>query len=334
MDILISDTQSAFLAGRHILDGPFILDEVLQWCKRMKKHAMFFKVDFAKAYDSVRWDYLLDILQAFGFGSTWCNWIRGTFTYANTSILVNGSPTKEFSLHRGLRQGDPLAPYLFILVMESLHLSFSRAIADGLFKGLSLSGSLQLTHLFYADDAMFLGEWSHSNLHGIVTILKSFYLASGLQINLNKSQLLGVGVSQIEVENAATSIGCSIMNNSFRYLGVMVGQNSSRLSAWEDTIAKLKSRLSKWKMKTLSIGGRFTLLKSVLGATPIYNMSIFKVPKGILKVMESIRRRFFYGIEPSDNKITWVAWNKVLASKKQGGLGVSSFYSLNRALLL
>ena len=76
----------------------------------------------------------------------------------------------------------------------------------------------------------------------------------------------------------------------------MVGQNSSRLSAWDDTIAKLKSRLSKWKMKTLSIGGRFTLLKSVLGATPIYNMSIFKVPKGILKVMESIRRRFFMAL--------------------------------------
>ncbi|GJY62634.1 RNA-directed DNA polymerase, eukaryota [Tanacetum coccineum] len=334
MEYLISDTQSAFLAGRHILDGPFILDEVLQWCKRKKKHAMFFKVDFAKAYDSVRWDYLLDILVAFGFGPTWCKWIRGTFIYANTSILVNGSPTKEFSIHRGLKQGDPLAPYLFILVMESLHLSFNRAIEEGVFKGILLPGSLHLSHLFYADDAMFLGEWSHANLHGIVNILKSFYFASGLQINFNKSQLLGVGVPHSDVVNAATLIGCSIMNNSFRYLGVMVGQHSSRLSAWDDTIDKLKARLSKWKMKTLSIGGRFTLLKSVLGATPIYNMSIFKVPRGILKVMESIRRRFFYGIDPSENKISWVAWNKVLASKNHGGLGISSFFALNRALLL
>ncbi|GKA10549.1 RNA-directed DNA polymerase, eukaryota [Tanacetum coccineum] len=178
------------------------------------------------------------------------------------------------------------------------------------------------------------GEWSHANLHGIVNILKSFYFASGLQINFNKSQLLGVGVPHSDVVNAATLIGCSIMNNSFRYLGVMVGQHSSRLSAWDDTIDKLKARLSKWKMKTLSIGGRFTLLKSVLGATPIYNMSIFKVPRGILKVMESIRRRFFYGIDPSENKISWVAWNKVLASKNHGGLGISSFFALNRALLL
>nr|GEZ33211.1 RNA-directed DNA polymerase, eukaryota, reverse transcriptase zinc-binding domain protein [Tanacetum cinerariifolium] len=124
------------------------------------------------------------------------------------------------------------------------------------------------------------------------------------------------------------------MNDSFRYQGVLVGHHSSRLSAWDDTIDKLKGRLSKWKMKTLSIGGRFTLLKSVLGATPIYNMSIFKVQRGILKVMESIRRRFFYGIDPSENKISWVAWNKVLASKNHGGLGISSFFALNRALLL
>ncbi|GJU94103.1 RNA-directed DNA polymerase, eukaryota [Tanacetum coccineum] len=90
---LVSDTQSAFVAGRQILDGPFILNEILHWCKRKKKHAMFFKVDFAKAYDSVRWDYLLDVLEAFGFGSIWCKWIRGTFSFAKASILVNGSPS-------------------------------------------------------------------------------------------------------------------------------------------------------------------------------------------------------------------------------------------------
>ncbi|GJR72689.1 RNA-directed DNA polymerase, eukaryota [Tanacetum coccineum] len=124
------------------------------------------------------------------------------------------------------------------------------------------------------------------------------------------------------------------MSNKFRYLGVMVGEYSSRIKAWDDVILKLRSRLSKWKVKTLSIGGRLTLLKSVLGASPIYNMSIFKVPTGVLKVMESIRSRFFNGADQSEKKVTWVAWNKVLASKKHGGLGVSSFFALNRALLL
>ncbi|GJV40037.1 RNA-directed DNA polymerase, eukaryota [Tanacetum coccineum] len=295
---------------------------------------MFFKVDFAKAYDSVSWDFLIDVLKAFGFGPTWCNWIRGTFCFAKASILVNGSPSDEFQFHCGLKQGDPLSPYLFILVMESLHLSVSRAVNEGLFKGIRLHGSLSLSHLFYADDALFIGEWSDVNLRGIIYILKCFFLASGLQINIHKSQILGVGVPRSIVEAMALSIGCSIMENKFRYLGVMVGESMSRHKAWDDVVLKLRSRLSKWKAKTLSIGGRLTLLKSVLGASPLYTMSIFKVPKGVLKVMESIRNNFFKGADPSEKKITWVAWDKVLASKKKGGLGVSSFHALNRALLL
>ncbi|GJZ35159.1 RNA-directed DNA polymerase, eukaryota [Tanacetum coccineum] len=218
--------------------------------------------------------------------------------------------------------------------MESLHLSFSRVVDQGFFKGIQLPGQLSISHLFYADDAMFIGEWSDENLKGIISILNCFFLASGLQINIHKCQLLGVGVPDHLVHQAASIIGCSVLNKQFQYLGVTVGVSSSRLKSWDDIISKLKSRLSKWKVKTLSIGGRLTLLKSVLGATPIYSMSIFKVPHGVLKVMESIRARFFNGADQLDNKIAWVAWDKVLASKKNGGLGVSSFFALNRALLL
>ncbi|GJZ09656.1 RNA-directed DNA polymerase, eukaryota [Tanacetum coccineum] len=135
---LVSNTQSAFVAGRQILDGPFILNEVLDWCKRKKKKALFFKVDFAKAYDSVRWDFLLDVLEAFGFGSTWCTWIRGISDFAKASLLVNGSPSDEFHIHRGLKQGDPLSPFLFILVMEALHLSVCKAVDEDVFKGIQL----------------------------------------------------------------------------------------------------------------------------------------------------------------------------------------------------
>ncbi|GJR92534.1 RNA-directed DNA polymerase, eukaryota [Tanacetum coccineum] len=101
----------------------------------------------------------------------------------------------------------------------------------------------------------------------------------------------------------------------------------------DETINKMKKMLSRWKLNTLSVGGRLTLLKSVLGSTPIYNMSIFKVPKSVLNYMESLRRNFFNGFQEGDRKIAWVKWSKVLASKKFGGLGVSSFFALNRALL-
>ncbi|GJW04814.1 RNA-directed DNA polymerase, eukaryota [Tanacetum coccineum] len=259
----------------------------------------------------VEWDYLDDVLNSFGFGSKWRSWIRGSLISGKASILVNGSPTSEFQFHRGLKQGDPLAPFLFILIMESLHLSFSRAVEAGIFTGIGISYSLTISHLFYADDAVFIG----------------------LSINVKKSQLLGIGISDSIVSEAAKSLGCSIMKTPFKYLGIPVGGNMSLIKAWDESIVKLKRRLSKWKLKTLSIGGRLTLLKSVLGSTPIYNMSLFKVPKSVLHSMESLRRNFFNGIQEGDKKIAWVKWPMVLASKKHGGLGVSSFYALNRGLL-
>ncbi|GJV34238.1 RNA-directed DNA polymerase, eukaryota [Tanacetum coccineum] len=157
---------------------------------------------------------------------------------------------------------------------------------------------------------------------------------SGLSINIKKSHLLGVGVPSHFVNEAADMLGCSVMKAPFKYLGITVGGNTSLVKTWDETINKLKLRLSKWKLKTLSIGGRLTLLKSVLGSTPIYSMSLYKVPKFVLNVMESIRRNFFNGIQDGEKKISWIKWAKVLASKDHGGLGVSSFFALNRALLL
>ncbi|GJW79213.1 RNA-directed DNA polymerase, eukaryota [Tanacetum coccineum] len=243
-----------------------------------KQQAMVFKVDFAKAYDSVRWDFLQDILTAFGFGSKWCSWIRGCLQTATASVLLNGSPTSEFHFECGLKQGDPLAPFLFILVMETLHLSFVRATEAGIFTGLKIGTSFSISHLFYADDAVFIGEWSNANLSGITKILHCFSLLSGLNINLKKSHLLGVGIANEVILAAAENLGCATMKTPFKYLGVMVGGNCAKVQAWEDTISKVKARLSNWKLKALSIGGRFTLLRSVLGSTPIYNMSIYKMP--------------------------------------------------------
>ncbi|GJW65785.1 RNA-directed DNA polymerase, eukaryota [Tanacetum coccineum] len=278
-------------------------------------------------------DLLEDVLIAFGFGPKWCSWIRGCLHSGMASVLLNGSPSSEFQFYCGLKQGDPLAPYLFLLVMESLHLSVSRAIEAGIFKGIKIDSTLNLSHLFYADDVVFIGEWSPSNLSGITNILHCFSLLSGLSINLKKSNLLGVGVRSEYVKDAAVNLGCLTMKTPFKYLGVMVGGICATSQAWEDTIGKLKARLSNWKLKTLSVGGRLTLLKSVLGSTPIYNLSIYKAPKSVLHSMESLRRNFFNGSQCNERKIAWIKWTTTLASKKNGGLGISSLYALNRALL-
>ncbi|GKB17573.1 RNA-directed DNA polymerase, eukaryota [Tanacetum coccineum] len=192
---LISEVQSAFVSNRQILNGSFILNELLSWCKFKKKSAMIFKVDFEKAFDSVKWDYLIDSLKAFGFGQKWCKWING------------------------------------------------------------------------------------------------------LKINFHKSKLMVVGVNSDEVERAASLVGCSTFSSPFKYLGVKVGGNMSRINSWEEVITKVSTRLSKWKLKSLSIGGRLTLLKSVLTSIPLYHMSIFKVPmvihgnQGALDSCKSTSRR-------------------------------------------
>ncbi|GJY06814.1 RNA-directed DNA polymerase, eukaryota, partial [Tanacetum coccineum] len=133
---LVNEIQSAFVADRQILDGPFILNELIQWCKKRKTQNLVFKIDFEKAYDSVRWDFVGEILQKFGFGRKWCKWIQSCLHSSRGSVLVNGSPTQEFQFHKGLKQGDPLSPFLFIMVMESLHISFQRVVDAGLFKGI------------------------------------------------------------------------------------------------------------------------------------------------------------------------------------------------------
>ncbi|GJS77657.1 RNA-directed DNA polymerase, eukaryota [Tanacetum coccineum] len=223
---LVNEVQSAFVADRQILDGPFILNELLQWCKSKKKHSLVFKVDFEKAYDSVR-----------------------------GSVIVNGSPTEEFQFYKGLKQGDPLSLFLFILVMESLHVSFQRVVDAGMFKGITLGSSLHLSHMFYADDAIFMGQWSESNISTIVHVLDCFHRVSGLRINMSKSKLMGIFVDADKVDQAARKIGCVTLKTPFIYLGSKVGGLMSRVQSWNETVEGMVARLSKWKMKTLSIGG-------------------------------------------------------------------------------
>ncbi|GJU21172.1 RNA-directed DNA polymerase, eukaryota, reverse transcriptase zinc-binding domain protein [Tanacetum coccineum] len=307
---IVNDVQSAFIKDRQILDGPFILNEIFQWCKLKKKHSFILKIDFEKAYDSVRWDYLDDVLRKFGFGEKWCGWIQECLRSSWGSVLVNGSPTEEFQFFKGLKQGDPLSPFLFILVMESLHLSFKRVVDAGMFNGIVLDPSMQLSHRFYADDAVFVGQWSAKNIDTIIYVLKCFQRASGLHINLTKIKLMGLAVSEDRVEQASNRIGCGVLKAPFAYLGSIVGGSMSQIKSWEEIVGKMAARLSKWKMKTLSIGAHES--PSSHGVYPV---------------------SFFNGIELNSKKSVWVKWSNVLSSKEKGGLGISSLYALNRALM-
>nr|GEZ00843.1 RNA-directed DNA polymerase, eukaryota [Tanacetum cinerariifolium] len=183
-----------------------------------KETILIFKVDFEKAYDSVRWNFLDDILKNFRFGEKLCKWIQSCLRSSRGSIIINGSPTKEFQFFKGLKQGDPLSSFLFILIMESLYLSFQRVVDAGIFKGIKLSSLLSISHMFYAKDAVFAGQWCDGNITTLVHVLECFYRASGLRINMSKSKIMGVLVDSDKVKCDASKLGCLILKPSFSYL--------------------------------------------------------------------------------------------------------------------
>ncbi|GJY46173.1 RNA-directed DNA polymerase, eukaryota, reverse transcriptase zinc-binding domain protein [Tanacetum coccineum] len=129
------------------------------------------------------------------------------------------------------------------------------------------------------------------------------------------------GVTHDEVTKGAQMIGCKATKIPFKYLGVMVGDKMNRIHTWDLIINKVVARLSKWKVKILSIGGRFTLTKSVLSTISLYYFLLFKVPKEVLKRLESCRSNFFHGMVPGTRKVSWFSWDSVVASKEVGGLG-------------
>jgi hypothetical protein len=335
VDKLVNPVQSAFIGGRQILDGPLILNEVIRWYKVKKKKLMIFKVDFAKAYDSLNWSYLLWVLREMGFGDKWVEMVNACLSSATSSVLINGSPTKEFPIERGLRQGDPLSPFLFILAMEGLHLLINKELGGGNFCPAKIgSKEIKISHLFYADDVIFVAEWSKENFLCIQRILNIFSNASGLRINNGKSNLFGIGVTADEIERLSRASGCNVGMLPFRYLGVPVGERLSSVKAWEPIILKFKSRLARWKANLLSCGGRLTLVSSVLGSLPNYFLSIFRLPKKVNLILEGIRSRFFWGGDIDSKHIHWIKWNVVVSDKCKGGLGIGSIDALNRALLL
>ncbi|GJX34045.1 putative RNA-directed DNA polymerase, eukaryota, reverse transcriptase zinc-binding domain protein, partial [Tanacetum coccineum] len=335
VDKIISQDQSAFISGRQILDGPLMLSEMIDWYKKRKKKMLIFKVDFEKAFDSVSWNYLDFMLHKLGFGLTWRAWIKACLDSSRTSILVNGSPTSEFSVKRDLRQGDPLSPLLFITIMEGLHTSLREACNFGMIHGINIgSSNITLSHMFYADDIIITTEWNALDMDNIIRILQVFYLASGLKINIHKSNVYGVGVFDNEVLVMANNTRCSPGVFLFNYLGLPIGANMNLSVNWKTLLDKFDSRLSQWKAKLLSIGGRLTLVKSVLGSLGIYYLSIFKVSDIVLKTLEKKRANFFWGGSHDTRKLAWVKWPIVLASQNKGGLDVGSLKSFNLALLL
>ncbi|CAJ2674496.1 unnamed protein product [Trifolium pratense] len=282
MGSVISESQTAFVKGRQILDGILIANEAVDEARRSKKKLLLFKVDFEKAYDSVDWGFLDAVMGKMGFPTLWRKWIKECVCTATASVLVNGSPTDEFPLERGLRQGDPLSSFLFLLAAEGLHVLMEVMVERNLFTGYNVGDitPVSVSHLQFADDTLLLGSKSWANVRALRAVLVLFESMSGLRVNFNKSLLVGVNIPDSWLVEAASVLCCKVGKIPFLYLGLPIGGDPRRLGFWEPVVNRLKNRLSGWRSRFLSYGGRLVLLKSVLTSLPVYSLSFFKAPSG------------------------------------------------------
>ncbi|KAL4384698.1 hypothetical protein GQ457_15G025740 [Hibiscus cannabinus] len=258
LDKVVSESQSAFLKGRQIFDGVLIANEVIHTLKSEKSNrgGVVLKLDFSKAYDCVRWDFLLMVLVKMGFGESWCTWIYECVSSAKVSILINGSPTKEFLMKKGLRQGDPISPFLFITVTEVLHLIIIKASENGLIEGIdSLLPQASLTHLQFADDTILFLRPSVECIENTKRVLRCFEICSGLSINFRKSCLVGINTDSTEVKNLASICGCKEGEFPFKYLGFPLGADPRKISTWEPVIERFRAKLTTWKSVTKQCWG-------------------------------------------------------------------------------
>jgi len=331
---VINDWQSAFLKDRGMLDSVLMANEVIEDLRRSGRAGLCLKVDFKKAYDSVRWDFLYDMLHKMGFQSKWIKCMRGCMESATVYVLVNGSPTEEFIPTRGLRQGDPLALFLFIVVAEGLERLIRQAIKANLLSGTKMGREeVEICILQFADDTLSLCEESHCNVVTMKAILRGFELASSLKINFHKSKIAGVNFNRNAMRCYAKILNCAQMGVPFKYLGLEVGGNPRKRKFWEPVLNKLKDRLSVWKGRFLSMAGRICLIKSVITVVPLFYLSLFKAPKCVYSSIIRLQRRFLWGWEKEKMPIAWVSWEMVCKPKEEGGLGIRDIRKFNYALL-
>ena len=269
MDKVISKSQNAFVEGRQILDAVLIANELVDSSLRRKKGRLVCKLDIEKAYDSISWEFLYKVLDKMGFGSRWLSWMKWCISTASFSVIINGAPVGFFQSSRGLRQGDPLSPYLFVIGMEVLSCLINRAVDGNYLSGIRVTNGkgedLAISHLLYADDTLIFCEDDLEQLKFLSWILMWFEAMSGLKINLAKSEIIPIGPVNNLVE-LATELGCNIGSFPTSYLGLPLGANTRQ---WGFGTRLKKDTRRGWLLGRLSISPRVGGLRFFVVFCPV-----------------------------------------------------------------
>lgn len=282
MGDLVAENQTAFIRGRSIHENfIFVRGLALQFHRR-KKPMILLKLDITKAFDTVSWCFLLNLLRNRGFGSRWRSWIAALLLTSETRILLNGHESDSFKPARGLRQGDPLSPLLFVLVMDALQGLLAKATSWGLLAKLDTRRSIPNTSI-YADDTIVFLQPIEREATVVNAILQLFGKATGLKTNLSKSALTPIRCDDDVLVGVQQLLGCRVENFPITYLGLPLSLRRPTKAEVQPILDQLSKKVAGWKPKLLSPDGRLRLIKSVLTALPVHFMFVLVLPKWAIK---------------------------------------------------
>ncbi|XP_033146231.1 uncharacterized protein LOC103863321 [Brassica rapa] len=338
LPLLVSPTQGAFVAGMLISDNLLTAHEMVHGLKtnpNCKTDYIAIKTDMSKAYDRVEWNFLETLFLKMGFANKWIQWIMGCIRSVTYTVLMNGQTYGKISPERGIRQGDPLSPFLFILCAEALVHVMNRAELEGNITGMRLTKHCpSIQHLLFADDSLFLCKATLKECSNFLHCLDLYGKASGQEINFHKSSItFGAAIDPVMKRVISELLEIENEGSAGSYLGLPECFSGSKQKLLAFISEKLGKRLSGWYAKTLSLGGKEVLLKSIAMALPVYAMSCFRLTKHHCQKIMSAMAAFWWNESSDKRKIHWVSWPKLCTSKKSGGLGFRDIEDFNQALL-
>jgi hypothetical protein len=292
------------------------------------------KLDFEKAFDTVEHAAILRIMHHMGFPATWLQWIQLILSSGSSAVLLNGVPGKKFYCKRGVRQGDPLSPLLFVLAAELLQAIINKAASSGLLRKPIPQPDEDFPIVQYADDTLMILEADARQLFFLKGILHSFSESTGLKVNYRKSQIIPINVQAAKMQVLANTFGCQVGTLPFTYLGLPMGMTKPRFEDLTPIMDKVERRLSACS-SLLSYSRRLEMIKSAITPITTYASCVIKLPKGLIDNIDRARKQCLWRGNSTQTKGgNLVAWPVALQPKEKGGLGILNLRLQNDALLL